>query len=199
MNLFFSLEGLDGSGKSTVGKLIAEKFDSLYVQPRLKVSGGESDAFHKSFETKYLEYMSLNSKVSDNIREGIFGGNNLFVDRYVHSTVAYHRCSIDKDLLKLSEDLVKQLDILLPDYVLFFDVSYEESVRRMGRRGGMSRNDVLLKEDAAKRECIKNAYFELLDKGMFYKKDYILIDTTNFGIEEVVDEVYKKISPLINQ
>ncbi len=199
MNLFFSLEGLDGSGKSTVGKKIAERFsNSLYINPSLQFDMEKGDENH-SFGTKYLAYMSLNSRISDNIKEGIFEEKNLFVDRYIHSTVAYHSCSMNRDLLKLSEDLVKQMDILLPDYVLFFDVSYEESMRRMGNRGNMSANDISLKRDDAKMVCIKNEYFELLDKRKFYKKDYIYIDTTNLGIDEVVDEVCKKIRYLIKQ
>ena len=40
----------------------------------------------------------------------------------------------------------------------FFDVSYEESMRRMGNRGDMSANDISLKRNKGKMECVKNEY-----------------------------------------
>jgi len=139
---FASIEGLDGSGKSTVAKLLAEQMGAvLYKCP--------PDPFRQFRKTvdeqvgdpvvKFFFYLAGNFQAANEIRR-MLEEHPVVCDRYIDSTLAFHRAQgVQTDILV--GDLGKIL--LMPDLRFFVACSRAVRITRMGGRGAMSFNDKL--------------------------------------------------------
>lgn len=145
MKQFVTFEGIDGSGKSTVSKLVAEKLrkagydiiwtfeptDSTigtYVQECIKK---QSDPFITSFT--FIADRILHCK---QIKQWVNDGKIVICDRYAESTYAYQAAQLEselKDPLKWLQDL-SDGRILIPDRTYLFVIDPEVSLARIKQR-----------------------------------------------------------------
>lgn len=143
-NLFIVLEGIDGSGKSTLinrlkskdqfknWKFIREPTDGPYgkeIRQRLKnnLSEKESDKLTRLF----IEDRLWNN---ENVIQKLEKENyNIFCDRYYFSTAAYQGKN-KKDVLKILIEQMENPRIKNPDYVFFLNIDVNSSLERIQKR-----------------------------------------------------------------
>ncbi|HIH00392.1 MAG TPA: dTMP kinase [Thermoplasmata archaeon] len=145
MKRFVTFEGIDGSGKSTISKRVAEKlqadgYDTIwtyeptdstvgkYVQECIKK---QSDPFITSFT-----FIADRILHSTQIQQWLDDGKIVLCDRYAESTYAYQAAQLEsemKDPLKWLQELSKDR-ILLPDRTFLFLIDPKASLTRIQHR-----------------------------------------------------------------
>jgi dTMP kinase len=145
MKHFITFEGIDGSGKSTVSKLVAEKlqqtgYDTVltteptdstigkYVQECIR---SHSDPYITSFT--FIVDRILHCK---QIQQWINQGKIVICDRYAESTYAYQAVQLQTSLknpLKWLQELSKGR-IIIPDRTFLFVIPPQASLARIQHR-----------------------------------------------------------------
>ena len=150
--MFITLEGPDGSGKTTQARLLISFLqDTGHDVLALREPGGTPigeqirDVVHnmKNREmhdhTEVLLYVASRAQlVAQKIRPALAVGRIVVCDRYADSTLAYQGYGRGLDLEALKTIINFATDGLVPDLTLYFDVSAEEGIRRreMDAEGG---------------------------------------------------------------
>ena len=143
--MFITFEGIDGSGKTTQLRRVAERLDEPLAT---KEPGGTPtadriravllDASSKldPLAEVLLFAASRHQHVVEVIRPALQAGRIVLCDRYVDSTLAFQGFGrlIDLDKLRALNDWAT--GALKPDLTLLFDIDEETGVRRARRRGG---------------------------------------------------------------
>ena len=147
--LFISLEGVDGSGKSTQGRLLAETLCArghavtLTREPggspgaeeirRLLVEGGSE---RWSPETELLLFTAARrDHIERLIRPALDRGAWVITDRFADSTRVYQGAA-RADLRQLVEELHRLMIGLEPDLTFVIDIDPKISLSRGQARGG---------------------------------------------------------------
>lgn len=145
MKQFVTFEGIDGSGKSTISKLVAEKLRSAgheiiwtfeptdstigkYVQECIKK---QSDPFITSFT-----FIADRIQHCKQIQHWLDEGKIVICDRYAESTYAYQAAQLESNVenpLKWLQDL-SDGRILIPDRTYLFVIDPETSLARIQHR-----------------------------------------------------------------
>ncbi|MEC9400134.1 MAG: AAA family ATPase [Myxococcota bacterium] len=144
--VFIVLEGLDGSGKSTTARLLAEAFGAVCMTTPTPVVRGFRDELIESFEgsqeAAQLFYLATVFDASQRIQSLLARGQSVVLDRYFLSTQAYaafRGSTLDLDAFSAS---------LQPaDLTVFIDVPLELRRERLLGRGA----------NAADRETLADA------------------------------------------
>ena len=158
-NRFVAIEGLDGVGKSTVAKGVAQRLQEMGFAVRLLglfppfLSLGEEIKTVKSTYSRYLFYLASNAAVSDYVRHRI-ADEWIICDRYVYSTQAYHiaeglKCSIN----------LENMDIFIP-HLSFLITLRDEGLRqkRLAARGHYSRIDRMQRTNGSFLQRVEEIY-----------------------------------------
>lgn len=201
---FITLEGPDGSGKSTMLKLIEEylkdnKIDYITSREPGGTKIGEDirkiildvDNKNMSNETEALLYAASRAQhVSEKILPAIEEGKLVLCDRFLLSSLAYQGVGRDLGIeeVKLINDFGTKG--LVPDLILFFHVDPEVTLMRKTKNLG---GDRLEQEGVNFHNKVYNGYMELLDK---YPENIELIDATK-PIDEVLEQALSKIQKII--
>lgn len=145
MKQFVTFEGIDGSGKSTISKLVSQKlrsagYDTIwtyeptdstigkYVQECIR---SQSDPFITSFT--FIADRILHCK---QIQQWLDEGKIVLCDRYAESTYAYQAAQLESELknpLKWLQEL-SEGRILLPDRTFLFVINPKTSLARIQHR-----------------------------------------------------------------
>lgn len=141
-HMFVVFEGIDGAGKSTVAKAVAERVDGVYYKtPSALLADasvptvGEPTFMRRYVEelshvpTRYLYYLFVTAHDSTQIA-ALLTQNHVICDRYLYSALAYHR-ALQPTLKGLSLD---PLQFLQPDITFHLKVNQQEQVRRLSTR-----------------------------------------------------------------
>lgn len=142
--MFITLEGPDGSGKTTQARLLAEFLgeqgrDVLLTrepggtpigdQIRAVVHDLRNKEMHP--HTEVLLYVASRAQlVAQVIRPALAAGKLVVCDRYADSTLAYQGYGHGLDLEALRTILRFATGGLQPDLTLYFDISVEEGLKR---------------------------------------------------------------------
>jgi dTMP kinase len=172
-NIFIALEGIDGSGKSTQAKLLAEKLEhaghKVYAtfEPTKGIVGtllrdiltGKVRADEKTiaglFLADRLDHL-LNAETG--IVKKMHEGYTVVTDRYYFSSYAYHGTHMDMDWVIASNKMCA--DILRPDLNLFIDVSPEVCMQRINA----NRQSTELYETLENLTSVREKYMEAFEK-----------------------------------
>lgn len=188
---FIVIEGVDGSGKTSVGERLAKKIDGAYFATPPEGYEDIRDYINEaaSPEARFLYYLSSVIDVSDKIKKSKENKTSVCV-RYVWSTLVYHAVLEETDLIEVKQ-MVKPFEsyIVRPTKNVLLTVSKEEQIRRLNYRNGGNHtvSDKLSIEDESFRRSIEEAYTKLTEE-----ESWIKIDTTNKSIDQVVDEIIEK-------
>ncbi len=150
--VFVVFEGLDGSGKSTVAKLVADALDAiLMTTPSVRVREFRDDIiadFGGSQEAAQLFYLATVFAASRAADGHIAAGRSAVLDRYFLSTQAYasFRGSVLRD-----DDVQRHL--LPADLTVFLQAPLDVRRVRVSERGGSAadRETLLPSGDSALR------------------------------------------------
>lgn len=202
--LFIALEGPDGSGKSTIAKLLGDYLDEkniAYISTREpggteigeKIRNLILDKEHTdmSDRTEALLYAASRSQhVDEKILPALKEGKLVLCDRFVLSSLAYQGRG-----RQLGIENVKQINDfaigdVYPDLILFFYIDPSITLKRKTENDGVDRLEL---EGDKFHQNVYKGYMEVLD---MYPKNIKKIDATK-SIEDVLDQSIREIESLL--
>jgi dTMP kinase len=170
--MFITLEGPEGSGKSTQARLLVEALQQLgqAVLPTREPGGtpiGEQirDVIHSLKNTDMQErteillfQASRAQLVEQVIRPHLAKGGVVVCDRYADSTLAYQGYGYGRDLEQLRNLIAFATGGLQPDLTLLLDLDAETGLKRRLSGGEWNRLDAL---DLAFHQRVRAGYHYL--------------------------------------
>ena len=202
--LFIALEGIDGSGKSTQAKLLAERFGAMghkvytTCEPTKGPIGkmireifnhrmeGDQRTIAALFVADRLEHL-LNQQ--NGMVKMMKDGYTVITDRYYFSSYAYHGVHVDMDWVIESNKL--SAEILRPDLNIYIDISPEVSIERIKK----DRNSVEMYETLENQKLVYSKYAEAFERQKAIEK--ILAVNGNRPIEKISEEIWKAVQRLL--
>lgn len=187
--IFITLEGPDGSGKTTQGKVLVEilrQHGFNVIQTR---EPGGSRVGEKIREILLNDYMCPMSElllfaaaradhIESLIKPALDKGYVVISDRFADSTYAYQ--GLGRGYTAKVTDLEQMVHAgFQPEFTLFFDISLEESTRRLATRSGESNRIDVEPDDFKKR--VYQGYLERLEA---FKDRMVRIDASG-AVEDV--------------
>lgn len=176
MGTFIVIEGIDGAGKSTQARLLAEWFEErgeeviLTKEPtdtafgklirRLVLTGGREgiiDGARISHEAEALLFAADRAEhVEKLIKPALKEGKIVISDRYFYSSLAYQWArGLDLEwLIDLNRFAVR------PDLAILLDLPVKESMRRINRRSIKSEFDKI----AELQKTVRENYLKLAER-----------------------------------
>jgi dTMP kinase len=149
---FVVIEGIDGSGKSTVARLVVERLGRRAVLTREPTQSWIGRAVHRGDKHKVSPYtdallfMADRAQHTEEISKLVKRGKVVVSDRYYHSTVAYQAAALNDifpgDAFKWLLDANLGFSIH-PDLTVLLHIPPELGLRRVAKRGKYSRFEQL--------------------------------------------------------
>lgn len=180
--MHISIEGMDGSGKTSTAKRVAEILDYEFIEKPLHLITdkdnhldnymkviGKVNQMNPKFRARF--YWLGNYLVADKVK-----GSNVVTDRHLVSNY-YWNCIDDEKYFSL---LVSECGA--PDITFILYVSENERKRRIALRNS---DDHDLYNNLFDDTCYKRMEFFLKK----YKMNYYFIDSNTKGLDEVVNEI----------
>jgi dTMP kinase len=190
---FIVLEGIDGAGVETHGRLLtdhlrAKKFEVervYYPDYEGPIGGMIHNYLHSCFDfsptVQFLFYTADFAKDKERINRWLKEGKTVVSDRYFSSTLAYQ--SIQGFPLKKSLQMAEILELPKPDLIIYIDVSPKVSMeRKFKEKNSLDRNE-------SNENLLKTV-------GGFYKKlakDKIFAEWVVVNGEKTIEEVFEDI------
>ena len=199
---FITLEGIEGSGKSTSLDTISKILDTLDIEFIItKEPGGGplgkdlrkillDKKTSISPEVELLLMMADRKNHIDNIVEpSLEKGVWVISDRYLDSSYAYQGGGRQIDTSKI-DLLTELLKLPKPDLTILFDLSPEIALQRAKNRSELDRFE---SEPIDFHQRIREAYLNLANDNV---ERYVVIDASK-DIQNVKDQVQKKVNQFI--
>ena len=201
---FITLEGIEGSGKSTSLKDISNTLDQKsidYILTKEPGSGSLGKDLRSlllnndnkiSGQVELLLMMAdrknhLDSLVIPNLNDG----NWVISDRYLDSTYAYQGGGREMDFA-LIDELSNSLNLPAPDLTILFDLPVEIALERAKQRANLDRFE---KESLDFHNRIRNVY---KSRAMEEPKRIKIVDSS-VSFQEVKDQVVCIVSQFLNE
>jgi dTMP kinase len=199
-NLFIALEGIDGSGKSTQLKLLAQHFKSIGHQVITTCEPTDGpigklirDIFNHRVEADHrviaglfiadrLDHL-LNKETG--ILKKLEEGFTVISDRYYFSSYAYQGAHMPLDWVIQANSLSAEL--LRPDLNVFIDISIETSMQRIQQ----GRSSVELFETRENLELVKSTFFKSFE--LLKNEEHIFITDGDRSPELVAADIWSEI------
>lgn len=184
--LFITLEGPDGSGKSTIARLLADYLkEKDYDVVTTREPGGtkisedirdiilDTNNTNMSYVTEALLYAASRAQhVSQKIRPAIESGKVIICERFVLSSLVYQGIARGLGIEKVKEINDFAIQGINPDLILFFDIPPDVALKRKTKK---NQGDRLEREKLEFHKKVYEGYLSLID---IYKEKINLIDAT---------------------
>ena len=201
---FITLEGIEGSGKTSSLKSITDLLDKKNIsyivtrEPGGSSIGKELRAILLDPDTEIspvVELMLMLSDRKDHVEKIILPnlekGNWVVSDRFMDSSIAYQGGGRQLDK-KLIISLTDYLNLPQPDLTLLFDLPVEISLSRVKARGELDRFE---KEELEFHKRIRNTYLDLAKNN----SNRIKIIDSSKKIESMLNNVKQAIQKLFSE
>jgi dTMP kinase len=182
---FIVFEGLDGSGKTTLAKMLAKDINALYISTPPPCLVGKDNMIRNIFDqevdlyTRFLYYLLGVFYTSDLVRN-LLKSKSVICDRYIHSTICFHKLMGVKEQIQANNHYLLQ-----PDISFFLYVSDEkERCDRIKNRDKRTKYDMVKENDTFRERYIN--YFKK-------EKEFIFIDTINNNEKGIVENIKKEL------
>lgn len=179
----FALEGLDGTGKTTAGKILAEQTEATYYywmdKNRLK-------HFRKLLDNApvHLRFLYYTAAAIDTYfqAESLREDADVFVDRTMLSTIAYHKALGVSDawISVIPQATINQIDTLI-----YFTASEETRLQRMSDRHSSGAQHMT---EADKKSLLIGRSVDKEFRAIIPERT-LIVDTDNKQPQEIVDFV----------
>jgi len=199
-NMFIALEGIDGSGKSTQTRLLAEKLAEAghKVHTTFEPSDGTIGSMVRSIlkgnikaDNRTIAALFLADRLDHILNEAngllkkLADGYTVITDRYYFSSYAYHGTHMDMNWVIDCNSMCAQL--LKPDLNIFIDVPPEISMQRINA----NRQNTELYETLDNLTSVRTKYFEAFE--LMAGKENISITDGNRRPEEIHTDIWKTV------
>ena len=201
---FITLEGIEGSGKTSSLKSITDLLDKKNIsyivtrEPGGSSIGKELRAILLNPDTEIspeVELMLMLSDRKDHVEKIILPnlekGYWVISDRFMDSSIAYQGGGRQLDK-KLIISLTDYLNLPQPDLTLLFDLPVEISLSRVKARGELDRFE---KEELEFHKRIRNTYLDLAKNN----SNRIKIIDSSKKIESMLNNVKQAIEKLFSE
>jgi dTMP kinase len=217
--ILVTLDGIDGSGKTTALRIISRQLVETLVDRRfvftaeptssqagevlrrVHLSGRQVSETHEICKVRRMEEMLLfmadhANHLAETILPALRGGDVVISDRYADSTAAYQGVTLKKivpDPVAWIRDMYRPWNTV-PDRTLLFTVDPALAVKRIRSRTGADDSVEKFERETFLREV--DCIFRLLAKSE--PERFTLIDASR-QIEEVADDALESIIDLVSQ
>jgi dTMP kinase len=204
-NAFIALEGIDGSGKSSQVKKLAERLaaaghkvyatfeptDSFIGSTIRSILKGTIKADERVIAGLFVaDRLNHLLNETDGLLKKLNEGYTVITDRYYLSSYAYNGTHIDMDWVIAANRMSAQ--ILRPAVNIFIDVPPEVSMQRINA----ARQGTELYETLDNLQNVRTKYFEAFDK--LKDEENICIIDGNRGFDEIANDIYTAVEKLLS-
>lgn len=202
--LFIAFEGIDGSGKSTQAKLLADRLNQV-GQKTMLTCEPTKDQLGKMIRDAFAHKTHLHDEViaglfvadrlqhilddTNGILTTLKKGIHVVSDRYVFSSYAYQGVHTDIDWVIQANSLAAKL--AQADLTLFIQIDPAVAMARI-----MSNREVTEKYETLENlNKVHKNYLKSFD--LFKNKENIVLIDGNKPMEEIADEIFAYVMKLI--
>jgi dTMP kinase len=193
MKHFFTFEGIDGSGKSTISKGVYQKLLSqgyevilTYEPTDTKIGKYVQECIETECDPFVTAFVFIADRIQHckQIKKWLENGKIVLCDRYAESTYSYQGVQLEniiKQPIKWLKEISKN-QILIPDKTFLFLIPPKEAIKRIKHR-----KKLVPFEKVLFLEKVHENYIEISKEKRFLK-----LDGTK-KIYELIDICYKEI------
>ena len=196
-------EGIETSGKSTNLKIVSKYLNNINRKfIKIREPGGtiNSEIFRKlilnnksklNFKTDLMLIMASRSENIDKIIKKNYGKKIIIIDRFIDSTVAYQHygMGISMNLINKLNNFL--LDRFKPTFTFLSIVNKKNMKIRLNKRFSLNKYD---KFDLSFYNKVQKGFLKIAKD----KKNYFIIDSNEYNIEENSKIIIKKIKKLVS-
>jgi dTMP kinase len=145
---FIVVEGLDGSGKTTISNAIVRTLGGSYLYSLSPLFEPIKTAIENQGDPllRFLYYINSLVALQDDIQKTLRQGH-LVLDRYIDSTIIYHKAlGVDTSVLDISK-----LRLRKPDFIFVLLVPRQERLKRIQNRGNTTEHRLHTLDDVSAR------------------------------------------------
>jgi len=177
---FYVVEGIDGVGKSVTGEALADRLDAAYMEStpdEIDDLRPLANSDETGTELKYLTYMTGNALAAERVQDRLDTGEDVVLDRYIPSTIAYHNAVSETEF----DDWADDTAFPEPDAYIYLEVDEETRLERIGERDPDEGHE--MEDDTGIMGDIREEYERLADVYDFQRFESV------GPVEEVVDAI----------
>ncbi len=204
--LFIAFEGIDGAGKSSLIKMLGEKFLTSNFQPYItaeptknyiglhirEILMGEREGDEKTIASLFLaDRIDHLTNSQYGILSKLEAGEIVLCDRYYLSSYAYHVPHVTLEWVIEANSICANLR--RPDITFFIDISVKESLQRLN--SGRTTLDKF--ENETRISEVRQNYFAAIDI-VKSKENIVMIDGEKNQLE-VLEVVWREIEEWLKQ
>jgi dTMP kinase len=196
--MFVTFEGIDGSGKTTQARLLADALSAEGTEVLLTREPGGTPlgeavrdlVLHGEHVAPWAEaalYTAARAQhVEEVIRPALERGATVISDRYLDSSVAYQGAGRGLGVEAVLDLNLSAVGGLVPDWTILVDIDAEGASERMrGNRDRIERDGLALQQRAAE------AYRALAAR---YPDRYVIVDGSA-SVDEIASHVWNVLRP----
>lgn len=192
---FIVFEGVDGAGKSTVSRLVADSLGASHLESPINEFGKirKFVVDNLSENGKFFYYLASNFELSSYVRANRMT-KPIVCSRYFHSTLIGHASRQYLNIEDFCKHLpVSQVEFEAPDLTIFLSLTEDAQRSRINARSASenSGNDHKCLNDKRYRDCLFRNYASVADR-----ENWLVIDTTSMEVENVVNTCIERILAL---
>lgn len=206
--MFISFEGIDGSGKSTIAKMVDEKlrnegYDTVLTREPGGVKIAEDiraiilDRNNTNLDdhTEALLFAAARRQhLKERILPALKENKIVLCDRFVDSSLAYQGGGKHLGVDEVYNINIFATDNLLPDLTLLFDMDPKEALKRIDKNKNREVNRLDL-EKMSFYDTVRNTFLDLAKK---YPSRIKVIDASK-SIDEVLNDSMKIIEEKLHE